>query len=105
MLDLDMDLTPEETQELIDSLARQIAGRRLEAPAILLLEIHKPLSFIASQGLACALPVLGPIVGPERVARVSRLLRERGNIDLLVARIEELAAQRDLAASKAEEQV
>jgi hypothetical protein len=102
-LNLDTPLTSDERSEMIESIAKTIVRRRLECPAVVLLEMHKPLSFIASQGLAVALPVIGPLVGPERIARFSRLLIERGNIDLLIGRIEELASERDQAAPAIEE--
>lgn len=94
-LDLDTPLTPDETRGIIDSIARRVVARRLECPAVVFLEMHKPLSFIASQGIVCALPLVGPLVGAETMARFSRLLRDRGNIEALIARIEELAAERD----------
>lgn len=95
-LDLDTPLTEDETRTMVDAIAEKIVSRRLEGPAVLMLEIHKPLSFIASQGLVCALPMIGPLVGAERIAGLSRLLRDRGNIDSLISRIEELSALRDI---------
>ena len=99
-VDLETPLTPDQRQEIVDSVARKVVGRRLETPALLLLEMNKPLSFIASQALLCAMPLVGPIVGAERIAGLSKLLNDRENIDALMSRIEELAAERDARHSR-----
>ena len=93
-IDLYTDLTDEQRDAIVDSIARKIVQRRLEMPVILLLETHKPLSFLASQGLLVAMPFLIPLIGPERIADFSKLLRKRENIDLLIQRIENMAAGR-----------
>lgn len=96
-------LTSDETRRLVDSIARQIVARRLEVPALLLIEMNRPLSFVASQALLCAMPMVGPIVGAERIAGLSKLLNDRENIDTLLSRIEALAAERDARRSSAAE--
>ncbi|MCX7688976.1 MAG: hypothetical protein N2045_13505, partial [Fimbriimonadales bacterium] len=42
-------LTEAQKQELIDALAQKVVKRGLSSPAILFLELHKPLAFIGSQ--------------------------------------------------------
>jgi len=89
------DLSLEERDKLIDELARKIVNRRLETPAILFLEMHKPLAFLASQSMLVASPLLVPIFGREGVERYSQLLSAPENVELLIRRIEELADERD----------
>ncbi len=89
--DIDADLTDSERDELIEKIAGGVMRRRMETPAILFLEMHKPLSFIGSQALIVGSPFLGPFVGVENVHRVSRLLSERSNVERLISRIEELS--------------
>jgi hypothetical protein len=91
-VDIDTPLSESERDALIESIATAIVRRRLETPAILFLETHKPLSFIASQSALVAIPFLGPFIGAQRMADLSKLLRDRANIDALVARIEDMAA-------------
>jgi hypothetical protein len=64
------------------------------------LEMHKPLSYLASQGLIVAMPMLGPFVGHQNVADYSKILSNSANVERLIQRIEELAAERDEAESK-----
>lgn len=99
MFDVDIctPLTNEQKNEVIDSLAKKIAGRRLETPAVLFLDMHKPLSFIASQSLLMAMPFLAPVFGGQSIADLSKLLAERDNVEALIKRIEEMSAEIDKA--------
>ncbi len=72
-------------------MAAEIVKRLLEAPAILFLEMNKPLSFIASQGMLVAMPMFAPLVGAQRIAELSQIISDRANIDLLITRIEEMS--------------
>lgn len=79
----------------MDSIARKVVDRRLEMPAVLFLEMHKPLSFLASQAMLVAMPMFGPLLGAQEMADLSKILRNRENIDLLIERIENMAAAKD----------
>lgn len=97
MYDIDIctPLTQEQKNEVIESLAKKVAGRRLATPAVLFLDMHKPLSFLASQSLMVAMPLLGPLFGAQGLADLSKLLAERDNVEALIARIEEMSAEMD----------
>jgi len=95
---MDEEITSQERDKWIEKLAQQVVGRGLEVPAILFLEMHKPLTFIASQGLLVAAPVLGAFLGMDRVHHLASFLSSRDNIERLIGRIEELIDQgRDAA--------
>lgn len=94
-VDICTPLTEEQKNEVIESLAKKIAGRRLETPAVLFLDMHKPLSFIASQSLMVAMPFLAPVFGAQSIADLSKLLAERDNVEALITRIEEMSAKMD----------
>jgi len=93
--DLGEPLTEKERDEMIEQIAMNIHRRRLETPAILFLEMHKPLSFFASQTLIVTSPLIAPIVGFGRIAAASRLLESRDNVELLVRRLEQLASSKE----------
>jgi len=93
--DLGEPLSEKERDEMIEQIAMNIHRRRLETPAILFLEMHKPLSFFASQTLIVTSPLIAPIVGFGRIAAASRLLESRDNVELLVRRLEQLASSND----------
>jgi len=77
-----------QSEQLIERLAKQISRRRLTVPAILLLQVTRPLSFIASQGLLLCQPLLSFVYDATRVADYAELLADRASIDRLVAQLE-----------------
>ncbi len=82
------DLTEQETKDLLDNLAEQIRKRRLEAPAIMFLEMNKPISRIAGNAMIVFSPFLAPIVGTQNVHNYSRLLMNSSNVESLIQRLE-----------------
>lgn len=91
---VDEPLTPEERDQMIDTLARKIVGRGMETPAIMFLEMNKPVSFLAGQSLLAASPFLVPLFGPEGVRKHSQLLSSPDGVELLIRRIEDLADEK-----------
>ena len=94
MRDWEAPLNVEDRDRIIDKVAKSVVARKMETPAILFLEMHKPLSFIASQGLVVASPFLAPIVGLDNVQLTVKILEDRENLERLMRRIEELAMER-----------
>jgi len=58
-------------------------------PAVLLLDLFKPFSFIASQGLLLCQPLSGWMNMEQQVADYASLLADRSSLDYLVARLEQ----------------
>ena len=79
-------------------MATFLLDRRLETPAILALEILRPFSFLISQFLVMAQPMLSETLR-RRSASYQSLLQDQGEIDRLVA----LLASRASAAARTEE--
>lgn len=86
-------LTDEERDAWIERAAREVVRRRMEVPAVFMLEMHRPLSFLGSQALIVATPFLGALAGTDNVLKLSKLLEDSRNVERLVDRIEELAAE------------
>jgi hypothetical protein len=89
------DLPDSERDEIIEKVATQVVSRRMATPAILFLEMHKPVSFIASQSLVVLSPFTAPFVGMDNVQVASKLLEKRENVEKLIQRIEELSAEQE----------
>jgi hypothetical protein len=88
------EVTPEERDRVIETVAYGVMKRGLETPAILFLEMHKPVSFFASQGIIVSSPFIAPFIGLDNLRIASRLLEKRENVELLIRRIEELVIEK-----------
>lgn len=83
-----------EVRELIEEVARWVANRRLEVPAVLFLEAHRPVASLAGHALIFASPLMAPLFGFKRMEGMEKLFRSEQNIERLIRRIEELAEER-----------
>lgn len=92
------DVSDEERDRVIEKIAQEVVKRGMDTPAVLFLEMHKPVSFFASQTLVAMSPFTAPFVGMGNVQVASKLMEKRENVELLIRRIEELAAEQDAEA-------
>ena len=76
------------SRKLVEQLAEGIVGRGLALPAMLLLEVTKPFSFLASQGLFLCQPLVGLVNQDFPVGDYAALLSDRSNIEYLIAHLE-----------------
>jgi hypothetical protein len=104
MYDFTQDIPPEKSSELIEKIAKEVVKRRLEIPAILFLEMHKPLTYIASQGVVVFSPFMAPFFGYDNVLLASKLMEKRENVENLICRIEEISANQNRSSSAPTEQ-
>ncbi len=75
-------------EALIERAARSIARYGLQAPAVLFLEMHRPLAGIASQATSFFAPLLVPFLGMEQVEDMALLLSKGEYVDALIGRVE-----------------
>ena len=76
----------------MDDLARRAARLGMTQPAILFLEMHKPLAFLGAQLLWVAQPFLAGWWQADQVRDVARLLEDRAAVDALIERLESTVA-------------
>ncbi len=81
-----MDL--ERRERLINELARRAARLHLTAPAILFLEMHRPLAFVGAQMLWAAQPFLGMWLDHADIGEVAQLLEDPAGVEALISRLE-----------------
>lgn len=93
--------TQSEVESLVDTVSEEILKRGLEAPAILFLESHKPVSFVANQASIVFSPFLMPILGPKFMNAFAKISHDRRNVELLIQRLEEGARNRRVQAKEA----
>ena len=92
----DMELTEEEEEEVIKSVAKKIHQYGMEVAAILMLESVKPLTFIGSQMgrffLSPFLPAFGDNIGLAG-EKLFYVFEKRENMEKLLTVLEELARE------------
>lgn len=79
--------------ELVERWAHRLVSRGLAAPAVFLLEAHKPLAGLSAHALVAFRPLLSPLV-PLDVGELAAFIRDVDNVERLLCRIEELEQQR-----------
>jgi hypothetical protein len=89
-----------QSEQLIEHLTEQISRWRLTMPAILLLQVTRPFSFIASQWLLLFQPLLSFVYDAPRIADYAELLADRARFDRLIARLEEEEHAQDSGAGR-----
>lgn len=83
------ELTEEETERLIEKAASGLKKRHLGAPAILMLESHRPLANVGSQAAVVFGPFLIPFLGFDAVNDYARLFTKQENVERLLRKLEE----------------
>lgn len=83
------ELTEQETEDLLTKLETLVRSRKFEVPAILFLEMHKPISRLAGNALIVFAPFVAPFVGIDNVHNYSRMLMAPGNVEKLILRLEQ----------------
>jgi hypothetical protein len=79
----------------IERLARWLDDAGLNGPARMFVSANRPLSFFASQFLLLVQPMSKLALGVnDQTGRYSRLLENRTNVDLLLARLDQLDDER-----------
>jgi hypothetical protein len=82
------ELSDERRDVLIERLAQRVEALGLSAAAILMLEAHKPLSFVGSQAILILQPLLSFAIDTQTSREYAQLLEQRANVELLIRRLE-----------------
>ena len=80
-------LSPQDLQ-LLQKVADAIVSRRLETPAVLLLESSEPLNFLSSQIVQGLRPFLDLVCAPAETERLAGILERRDAVSRLVGLIQ-----------------
>ena len=79
--------------ELVDRLCREVVRRRLTTPALILLEMCRPLNFVTAQAIHFFDPLIRAVTDADGHREFAKFLENRGAIDCLARRIEEIEAE------------
>jgi len=83
--------TPEQNS-VVEKVCVEIVRRHLSTPALLFLEMSRPLNFLGAQAMHFFAPFVSAITNSEGHRHFAAFLEHRGSIDYIVGRVEELEA-------------
>jgi len=90
------EVMPDEQQKpVVDALCRGIVNRGLSTPALMLLEMSRPLNFVSAQLLHVLAPFIQALTDQQEHQHLALFLERRGSIDYLCNRIEQMQHNRD----------
>lgn len=84
---------PEGERRVVDRLCREVVRRDLVVPALMFLEMSRPLNYLGAQALHFFQPMLGALVDSDAPKHFASFLERRGAIDALCRTLE--ACRRD----------
>jgi hypothetical protein len=95
-------LAERNAEQFLEKAAQVIVKRGLEVPAILLLEMHKPLANLIGHAVWVTMPVWALFFGVATTNELGALLSDPDRIERLIQRIEELSAKREAEKKRGE---
>jgi hypothetical protein len=81
-------------EDVLMEVAQRLVQKRMSVPAIFLLELHKPLVPLFHAGGVAVEPLLSVVMGKFRSETLVRFFESRENVEMLIAKIEELERAR-----------
>ena len=95
----DNTLFPKENIEGINNIISEIANfiikKKMETPAILFLELNKPLALFYGSMVHVSTPFLGAIFDADKMNKLGVIMSDRKNVELLICKLEELAKEKE----------
>ena len=90
----DIDPTPQQ-REIIDRLCAEVVRRRMATPALMALEMSRPLNGISAATMHLFQPVISAVMNAASYEQFALFLEHRGSIDYLCRRIEHFQNARE----------
>jgi len=94
----DIEVTPEDEEEMIMKIAQNIHSHRLDMAAIFMIESVKPISYVGTQMgrlfVSPFLPIFGDNVGVSG-EKFLRVFEKRDNVERLIKAVEELSREEE----------
>ena len=87
-----------EREALMDRFAAAVVERRMAAPAILILESVKPVSFLGNQALVFFQPIVKSLFEVRSYDKIVAILEDRQNLEYILKKIEELEGEQQAKA-------
>jgi hypothetical protein len=83
----------DEQRPVAERLCREIVRRRLTVPALMFLEMSRPLGYLASQAIHFFTPLIAAVSDAQGHKHLAAFLERRQSVEYLCRRIEQLEAE------------
>jgi hypothetical protein len=93
----------EREHETAEKLCREVVRRRMTVPALMLLEMSRPLNYLGAQALHFFQPFGTVLVDPGAWETFAGFIERRGSVEYLCRLIEDLEADRSEATESSDE--
>ena len=94
----------EELDEFINSLSKLIVDRQMSAPAIMALEMAKPISLVSQSVLVIFGPLLDLLFDPVKMEKFQAVIGDRVRIEQLMNTIEDFELNKETKEGVSSEQ-
>ena len=78
----------ERMAEIVDQAAKAVVRRQMTTPALMALEMGRPLNFVASQAIHFFRPIISVVLDTEAIKEFATFLEQRGSVEYLCRRLE-----------------
>jgi hypothetical protein len=93
----------EPQREVTERLCREVVRRRMTTPALMALEMSRPLNYLGSQALVFFRPFLQAITDADGHRHLAEFLEHRGSVEYLCRHIEALEAEASAGGTRIED--
>ena len=90
-----MIFTEKRVEQLRERIARRINRHGLTVPALMYLQMHKPLAGVGGALIHIIAPGLDWLLGEQDTEALAALIGDRQEVEGLIARVEELDTKRE----------
>ena len=75
-------------RELVDTVCKAVVRRQMVTPALMVLEMSRPLNFVAAQVMHFFGPIVSVVLDGPSIAEFASFLEQRGSVEYLCRRLE-----------------
>jgi len=90
----------EDQSRVIDKVCRAVVRRRLTTPAIVALQMSRPLNYLGSQAMHFFRPILASVTDTEGLRHFAEYLEHRGSFEYILDRLEEIEGEVEAQANE-----
>ncbi len=74
--------------EIVEKVAKAVARRHMTTPALMALEMGRPLNFVAAQAIHFFRPIISVVLDTRDIKEFATFLEQRGSVEYLCRRLE-----------------